>query len=464
MTGRNGRFAKKLDEETLLFSSSLPVDARLIREDIRGSCAHLAMLAGQRIISSRDAARIRKILMAILEDARAGNIPALAIAGKNGRFAAEDIHMAVEAELIRRAGAAGGKLHTARSRNDQVALDERLYLRSAIRTISARIRKFQKTLLMLAGKNRTCIIHGYTHLQQAQPVFLAHHLLAYAEMLERDGGRFADCMKRVNLSPLGAGALAGVSHPVDRRDVARRLGFRGILANSMDAVSDRDVQAEFIAACAITMMHLSRLAEDCVLWTSREWGLAVIGDAFATGSSMMPQKKNPDIAELVRGKTGRVYGDLLALLTVLKGLPLAYNRDLQEDKEPLFDAADTVSASLSVFGRMMASMKFSKDQLRRNPGSDLVFATDLADYLVRKGMPFRSAHTIVGGIVRYCLQSGSGLRQLPIGYYRKRSGLFGKDLYRLLDPVTSVRSKKSSGSTSPVEVARALRRWKSILK
>jgi argininosuccinate lyase len=283
-------------------------------------------------------------------------------------------------------------------------------------------------------------------------------------MVDRDRERFEDCLKRINRSPLGAGALAGVPYPIDRAGTARHLGFPEILENSIDAVSDRDVQIEFLAACAVTMMHLSRLAEECILWTSREWQLAEIGDSFTTGSSIMPQKKNPDIAELVRGKTGRVYGDLFALLTVMKGLPLSYNRDLQEDKEPLFDAVDTLTGSLSVFARLLSTVRFLNNPFQQNPQADFVFATDLADYLVRKGMPFRSAHGVVGKIVGKCVKAKIGLRQLPLALYRIESALFEKDLFALLDPLTSIDSKMSAGSTSSGEVNRAIRRWTTRLK
>jgi argininosuccinate lyase len=460
MSGWKGRFSRRIDEAALKFSTSLPFDARLADEDIAGSLAHVDMLARKGIVPKRDAARIRKALTSIRKEIASGKLDIRTVGSKGGRFVAEDVHMAIEAELTRRIGHAGGKIHTARSRNDQIALDERLFLRTTIVRITGLITKFQKAALRLAEKNRAVIIHGYTHLQQAQPVLLAHHLLAYVEMLERDRERFADCAKRANRSPLGAGALAGTLHSIDRNATAKTLGFDAILENSIDAVSDRDVLVEFTSACAITMMHLSRFAEECVIWSSQEWGLLEIGDEYTTGSSMMPQKKNPDMAELIRGKSGRVYGDLVALLTIMKGLPLSYNRDLQEDKEPLFDAADTVLASLEIFTGMLGSMKFRKDSFFRTPQSDFVFATDLADYCVKKGMPFRAAHAVVGKIISICDAEKIGLRQLPLERYRKESPLFQKDLFKLFDPHVSVAARRSAGSTSPSEVAKAIQRWK----
>ena len=380
------------------------------------------------------------------------------------RLAADDIHMAIEQRLIEKIGPRGGLLHTARSRNDQVALDERLYLRSAAESIRQEARRLQKALVRKARAYRTVVMPGYTHLQRAQPVLLAHHLLAYVEMLERDCGRFADCAGRAARSPLGAAALAGTPFPVDRAGVARELGLSGIVENSLDAVSDRDGVIECIAACAITMMHLSRLAEELVLWISTEWHFIAIGEEFTTGSSIMPQKQNPDMAELVRGKTGRVYGDLMALLTVMKGLPLAYNRDMQEDKEPLFDAVDTATASLRIMGRMMATVSFDRDRFAEELRNDFLLATELADYLVRKGMPFRKAHGVAGEIVQECAASGMSLRDLPLERYRKFAGEFREDLYGVLDPHASMARKRSAGSTSPQEVEKALRRWEKKLK
>jgi argininosuccinate lyase len=378
-------------------------------------------------------------------------------------MAADDVHMAVESLLTARVGSAAGMLHTARSRNDQVVLDERLFLRRRTDAILRAIARLQRALLMQARTHRRSIVPGYTHLQRAQPLLFAHHLLAYVGMLARDAGRFADLRTRANLSPLGAGALAGTSFPIDRRAVARTLKFAGIVENSMDAVSDRDVQIEFLAACAITMMHLSRLGEELVLWSSSEWGFAVVGEAFATGSSMMPQKRNPDIAELIRGKSGRAYGNLVALLTVMKGLPLAYNRDMQEDKEPLFDSARTTEDALTLAARMIDATRFVPDRFAAEMGDDGLLATDLAEYLVRKGVPFRTAHGIVGGIVRACAKSGRKLNELSLKEYRAHSRRFERDALALQTPLASVRAKRSEGSTHPSEVDRAIRRWETAL-
>ncbi|OLD81850.1 MAG: argininosuccinate lyase, partial [Ignavibacteria bacterium 13_1_40CM_2_61_4] len=390
----NGRFKTRLDPRALRFSSSLKVDRRLSREDIEGSLAHVAMLAKQKIVSAIEAKTIQRGLRQISREIDSGK---LALDGKQ-RLAGEDIHMAIEARLIEKIGDTGGKLHTARSRNDQIALDERLYLRESIHAVIRLIGNLQKAIIRKAERYQDLIISGYTHLQRAQPILLAHHLLSYVSMLDRDRERFADCMNRVSRSPLGAGALAGTSFPIDRKYAAGKLGFRILIDNSIDAVSDRDVQIEFLSGCAITMMHLSRFAEEVIIWSSSEWNFAEIGDSYSTGSSIMPQKKNPDIAELVRGKTGRVYGDLVALLTIMKGLPLAYNRDMQEDKEPLFDAMDTLSGCLYIFAAMLGGMKFKPVKFDE-PGADLILATELADYLGRKGLPFRKAHSIVGQIV-----------------------------------------------------------------
>ncbi|MBI3365101.1 MAG: argininosuccinate lyase [Ignavibacteriae bacterium] len=457
----NGRFRKPLHPRALRFSSSLHVDRRLFREDIAGSIAHVRMLAQQKIIPSGDATKIQRALRQIEREIAAGKL-SFDIQKKNGRFVAEDIHMAIEERLIANVGSIGGKLHTARSRNDQIALDERLYLRKAIDAILKALRRLQRAYIIKAERYKSVIVPGYTHLQRAQPILLAHHLLAYVSMLERDHERFCDCMKRVNRSPLGAGALAGSSFAIDRAAVARSLKFDGIIENSIDAVSDRDVQIEFLGACAITMMHLSRFAEELVLWSTDEWNFAEIGDAFTTGSSIMPQKKNPDMAELVRGKTGRVYGDLVSLLTVMKGLPLAYNRDMQEDKEPLFDAADTLKECLDVFTAMMKTVKFDRERFEGE--SDFLLATDLADYLVRKGMPFRKAHATVGAVVSDCIEQGISIPELPLKIYRKHSKLFSSNLWKIFHLRASIYQKKSAGSTSPKEVEKALLRWKKRIR
>ena len=454
-----GRFREPLDPHALRFSSSLEIDRRLADEDIEGSIAHIGMLAAQKIVPGADARKITKALRAIRREVASGRAPWLRIDGGSGRFTAEDIHMAVEQRLITLTGGVGGKLHTARSRNDQVALDTRLFLRGSIDSVTVLLRSVQRAFVGKAAAFCDVIMPGYTHLQRAQPVLLAHHLLAYVEMFERDRERFLDCRKRAALSPLGAAALAGTSFPIDRRRTARMLGMDGIVLNSIDAVSDRDVLVEFISAAAITMMHASRIAGELVMWTSSEWHFAQIGESFTTGSSIMPQKKNPDMAELIRGKTGRVYGDLMALLTVMKGLPLAYNRDMQEDKEPLFDAADTVTASLDILARMMATVSFDPGRFEDELNGDQVLATELADYLVRKGIPFREAHGIVGDLVARCAEKGCSLGELPLREYTRRSSAFSRDVSSLLDARTSLSMKQSAGSTSPKEVAKALRLW-----
>lgn len=452
-----GRFKGGAHPEALQFSTSLPVDRRLFEEDIDGSLAHVRMLARQKIIPAADAKKIARGLERVRRELRGGTFPLAQPA--NGRFVAEDIHMAIEARLIQLIGNAGGRLHTARSRNDQVALDERLFLRSTTADILRSIRALQKSLVACASHYRDVLMPGYTHVQHGQPILLAHHLLAYVEMLDRDHGRFLDSRKRVALSPLGAGALAGSSFPIDRKRVARDLGLIGIVDNSIDAVSDRDAILEFLAASALTMMHLSRLAEELVLWSSREWGFIEIGEAFTTGSSIMPQKKNPDMAELVRGKTGRVYGDLVGLLTTMKGLPLAYNRDLQEDKEPMFDAADTLRSSLRIMALMIPSLKVRADRFEQELDTDFSTATDLADFLVRNGMPFRAAHAVVGEIVRTATERGIGLSALTLADLRSFSPLFDEHALAVTSAGSSVRAKKSAGSTSPAEVAKALKRW-----
>jgi argininosuccinate lyase len=459
-----GRFREPLDPHALAFSSSLNVDRRLALDDIEGSLAHAAMLARSGIISRSDAAAIRKALREIRGEVAGGTAGWLEPGASGGRFVAEDIHMAVEQRLIEKAGPAGERLHTARSRNDQVALDVRLFLRRAIDEIRTGIREVQRSLVDRAELFRNVLMPGYTHLQRAQPILLAHHLLAYVDMFERDRDRFLDCRRRVNLSPLGAAALAGTSFPIDRGWVARELKFDGPIANSIDAVSDRDVHIEFIAAAAVTMMHVSRIAEELVLWSSEEWHFARIGDGFSTGSSIMPQKRNPDMAELLRGKTGRVYGSLMTLLTVMKGLPLAYNRDLQEDKEPLFDAADTVESSLDILGRTLGATIFESDRFEKELDAGFLLATEAADYLVRKGIPFRQAHAIVSDIVARCEDLGCTLAALPLAEFTSRSEAFGKDIFAVLNARRSIGLKRSVGSTSPAEVANALRLWRKRLK
>jgi len=450
----DSRFKKPLADNALRFSSSIDLDKRMFKDDIRGSLAHVEMLVAKHILRKDEGRRIARALMEIQYEIERGKIDL--------SWQREDIHLAIESRLIEKLGPLGGKLHTGRSRNDQVALDERLYLRSATDTILKTLRLIQRALLKQAEKNRNVLMPGYTHLQRAQPILLAHQLLAYVSMFERDHERFINCRNRMNRSPLGAAALAGTSFPIDRERVARRLGFDGIIENSIDAVSDRDYLIEFISCCAITMMHLSRLAEEIVLWSSQEWSFAEIDDTFSTGSSIMPQKKNPDIAELVRGKTGRVYGHLINVLTVMKGLPLTYNRDMQEDKLPMFDAVDTVRDSLQVFAEMLSKTMFDKKRFDRELEHDFSTATEIADYLVRKGIAFREAHKITGKIVRACLDRGVGLTSLSLAEFRRFSPAFQSDIFTYLAPRLSIQGKKSSGSTAPEEVEKQIRKWKKI--
>ena len=444
-----GRFAGRTAGTVEAFTASIDVDRRLYRHDIAGSIAHARMLARQRIISSREARRMVRGLQAIQTEIEEGKF----------RFsvADEDIHMNIERRLIRRIGRVGEKLHTARSRNDQVALDMRLYLSDELKNIFAAIDGLKRELARLAKRNLKIIMPGYTHLQRAQPVLFAHHLLAYAEMLERDHERMRDCLERVKVLPLGAGALAGTTLPIDRRYVARLLGFPRVAKNSIDAVSDRDFVLEFISASAILFVHLSRLAEEWVLWSSTEFGFIELPDRYCTGSSMMPQKKNPDVPELVRGKAGRIFGHLLALLTIMKGLPLAYNRDLQEDKLPLFDTVDTVKASLEVMRGLTGEIKVKKEKMAATAGDGFMNATDLADYLVSRGMPFRSAHALVGKIVRACIERGCKIEELPLKELRHFSPKIEKDVYAYLTPQAAVDRRRSEGGTASANVRRRLK-------
>jgi len=431
------------------FTGSLPVDHRLYPHDIAGSVAHVRALVRARLLTRREGARLEAGLAAVRRELERGRFRFLP--------SDEDIHMAIERRLVERLGSLGGKLHTGRSRNDQVALDLRLWLRAECDALDGALRRLQQALVAVAARHRDAIMPGYTHLQRAQPILLAHHLLAYREMLARDRGRLRDCRARADELPLGAGALAGAGFPIDRRFLARQLGFRRVSANSVDAVADRDAAAEFLAAVAIAAVHLSRLAEEIVLWASEEFGFVELPDAFATGSSMMPQKKNPDVAELVRGKTGRTIGALVALLTMLKGLPLAYNRDLQEDKPALFDAATTLGDSLDVLAALLPALRF--DTARMRVAADgLLLATDLADLLVERGVPFRRAHAITGSLVRHCLATGTGLRDLDPGVLRRHSPLLTPALVRQLTPARSVARRRVLGGTAPHEVRRQLAR------
>lgn len=442
----SGRFEKNTDALVDELNASITFDSRLFREDIMGSIAHVAMLGETGIISVKEAEKIKAALYDILHDIEDGK---LAFTLEN-----EDIHMSIEAELTRRIGETGKRLHTARSRNDQVALDIRLYLKREIMEMRELILTLIAALHKKAEAHTQTVMPAYTHLQRAQPTTFAHYMMAYANMFRRDVLRLEDCLERMDESPLGSGALTGTTYPIDREMVARALGFKRITQNSLDGVSDRDFAIELLSDLSILMMHLSRLSEEIILWCSWEFGFIELDDAFSTGSSIMPQKKNPDIAELVRGKTGRVYGDLMALLTVMKGLPLAYNKDLQEDKEPLFDAIDTVKKCLPVFTAMLDTMTVRKDSMRKAASRGFINATDCADYLVKKGLAFRDAYTIVGKIVNYCISSGKTLETLGLDEYRSFSPVFEADVFEAIDLKTCINSRSVPGGPS-VESVRA---------
>ena len=444
--GRSGKETAKAADD---FNSSIAVDGRMYRQDIEGSLAHAEMLAGCGIITYGEYGVIAEGLKGILADIESG---ALALDPD-----AEDVHMFVEAELTKRVGEAGKKLHTARSRNDQVAVDMRMYLRDESAEVISLIKKLLRAVVKQAKATKNYIVPGYTHLQRAQPIVFAHHLLAYAMMFVRDAGRINDAVRRMNVSPLGSCALAGTTYNTDRTFTAKKLGFDGVCINSIDGVSDRDFCVELISAFALVMTHLSRFAEEVVLWSSSEFGFAELDDAYTTGSSIMPQKKNSDMAELVRGKTGRVYGDLMALLTVLKGLPLAYNKDMQEDKECVFDALDTVKACLGIFAPMIDTMKPNKDNMYRAAGKGYINATDLADYLVGKGLPFRTAYKTVGEIVAYGIKHDKTLEEITLGEYKNFSELFGEDLYEAISLAACVRRRTSEGGTGAASVEKQIR-------
>ena len=435
-----GRFSKALDEKADDFNSSISFDSRMYKQDIQGSIAHASMLAKQGIISVADCELIIEGLGAILADLESGKL--------DFDMNCEDIHMFVEAELTSRIGDAGKKLHTARSRNDQVALDVRLYLRDKSAEIVELLRELIDAVTEQAEANKAVILPGYTHLQRAQPITFGHHLMAYAMMFLRDISRLEDAVERMNLSPLGSCALAGTTYNTDRAFVAEKLGFSGITRNSIDGVSDRDFCLEIMSALSIVMMHLSRFSEEIILWSSWEFSFVELDDSFTTGSSIMPQKKNSDMAELVRGKTGRVYGNLMALLTTLKGLPLAYNKDMQEDKEAIFDSIDTVTVCLDVFAPMIRTMKVKRDNMYRAAQGGFINATDLADYLTKRGMPFRSAYKIVGEIVAECIAKGCVLDTLPLADYKKHSDIFEEDLFGEISLETCVSKRISAGGTS----------------
>ena len=440
-----GRFEKPTNKAVEDFHSSIRFDARLYREDITGSMAHAKMLGKQGIISPEDAAAIVAGLEGILADAEAGKIA--------WDPAAEDIHMNVEKLLTERIGPAGGRLHTGRSRNDQVALDGRMWVKTACDRLDGKLKALQALLISLAEQHTETVMPGYTHLQKAQPITLAFWLMAYCQMFARDRERFADCKKRANVLPLGSGALAGTTYPLDRPFVAEQLGFDGITENALDGVSDRDWAIEFASAAATAMMHLSRFSEEVILFSSHEFAFITLDDAYSTGSSIMPQKKNPDVAELIRGKTGRVYGHLMGLLTMMKGLPLAYDKDMQEDKEAIFDAFDTLSGCLELFTQMMATAVFREDKMRRGAAGGFTNATDAADYLVRQGLPFRQAHEVIGHMVLDCVKSGRALEELSLDELRAYSPLIREDFYQAIDLMTCVNGRSLPGGPAKTAVA-----------
>ena len=450
-----GRFSKNTNELVDAFNASIEFDKRLYHEDIRGSIAHATMLGRAGIIPVADAEEIVNGLKQILADIEAGDF--------SFEVSLEDIHMNIEARLTERIGSAGARLHTARSRNDQVALDMHMYMKREVVEIGELLLKFEQVLLTVAKEHEKTLMPGYTHLQRAQPITFAHHLLAYFNMLQRDFRRLQGVWAGADIMPLGAGAIAGTTFPIDRFDVASQLNFADVYANSMDAVSDRDYVLEFLSFASILMMHLSRLSEEVCLWSSTEFAFIELDDAFATGSSMMPQKKNPDIAELVRGKTGRVYGHLQALLVTVKGLPLTYNKDLQEDKEGLFDAIDTIKFSLAVYSDMIATMKVNVDKMEQAVSKDFSNATDLADYLVRKGLPFRQAHEVVGKCVAYAIKAGKFLPEITLKEYKEFSELFEADLLDTLKPENCVAARTSYGGPAFTENAKQLIRGAEIL-
>jgi argininosuccinate lyase len=450
-----GRFTEPTDSFVEAFTASVTFDQRLYHYDILGSIAHAKMLAKVGVLTDKEMHQIVDGLQHIENDIEQGNFAWL--------IELEDVHMNIESRLTNRIGNIGKKLHTGRSRNDQVATDIRLYLRDQIDSISGELQRFMKNLLIIAEREVETIMSGFTHLQSAQPITFGHHLLAWFEMLKRDLERFKDCRKRVNQMPLGSAALAGTTYPLDREYTAQLLGFEGVCQNSLDAVSDRDFAIEFTSVASILMMHLSRFGEELVLWSSQQFDFIDLGDSFCTGSSIMPQKKNPDVPELVRGKTGRVYGHLMSLLTLMKSQPLAYNKDNQEDKEPLFDTIDTLKGSLKVYADMMLGIKVKQDKMRRAAREGFTTATDLADYLVRKGVPFRDAHEIVGKAVRYCVDHHCYLDELPLEILATFSYSIEQDVYWFLTLEGSVAARNHIGGTAPEQVKKAIANAKQFL-
>ena len=450
-----GRFSQPTSQLVQSYGESVSFDWRLFAHDIRGSIAHSKGLLKAGIISSDEQFLIQAGLNAIQREIESGNF--------EWKESLEDVHMNIEAELTKRIGPAGAKLHTARSRNDQVATDVRLYTRDAVDAITALIHSLQRALIEAAERSGGAVVPGYTHLQRGQPVLFAHHLLAYVEMLSRDAARLSDARKRIDVMPLGSGALAGSTIIIDREYVAQQLGFSSVTQNSMDAVSDRDFAVEVIFAIALCGVHLSRLSEDVILWCSAEFGFVTLSDAHTTGSSLMPQKKNPDVAELTRGKSGRLVGNLMALLTLLKGLPMTYNRDMQEDKEPLFDSIDTLKAALAVFAEMIAGMEVNDARTRAATSDPMLLATDLADYLVNHGVPFRSAHEVIGKLVAHSLAEKVAFADIPLAKYQEFSPAFEADLFACLNLETALAARKGIGAPSPQNVAAQIARWKEEL-
>lgn len=451
-----GRFQKSTDKKVDDFNSSIRFDKRMYRQDIRGSIAHATMLGKQGIIPKADSELIVSELKNILEDIDAGKVEFL--------IDAEDIHMNIEKILTDRIGDAGKRLHTGRSRNDQVALDIRMFLMDETAEIEEMVKHTLHTLLNIAKQHTETIMPGYTHLQKAQPITFAHHLMAYFEMFKRDLDRLEDCRKRTNVMPLGSGALAGTTYPLDRKFVAEFLGFDDVTLNSLDGVSDRDFIIELASALSLIMMHMSRLCEELILWSSHEFSFVEMDDAYSTGSSIMPQKKNPDVAELIRGKTGRVYGHLMGLLTTMKGLPLAYNKDMQEDKEPIFDAIDTVKLCLPVFCDMISTMTVKKDNMLKGSKGGFTNATDAADYLVKKGLPFREAHSIIGQMVFYCIERDIALDQLTLDEFRKFSPIIDEDIYNAISMETCVNDRKVIGGPAKEVVEKAIKKGEIFLE
>ncbi len=451
-----GRFQKPTSDLVQAYGESVSFDWRLYAHDIRGSVAHAKGLEKAGIITADERSAIERGLKEIQHEIEQGHF--------EWQSALEDVHMNIESELTKRIGSAGAKLHTARSRNDQVATDVRLYCKDAVDQIIGRVRELQRSLVEAAERGGDAVMPGYTHLQRGQPVLFAHHLLAYVEMLARDAERLADSRKRIDVMPLGSGALAGSTLIINREFVAKQLGFAAVTQNSMDAVSDRDFVAELLFGIALCGVHLSRLSEDIILWCSSEFGFVTLSDAHTTGSSLMPQKKNPDVAELTRGKTGRLVGNLMCLLTILKGLPMTYNRDMQEDKEPLFDSIDTIQSALAVFAEMIAGMEVNASRTKSATNDPMLLATDLADYLVRIGVPFRQAHEIIGKLVAYSIRQKRGFAHLKIEEYRRFYKGFSRDVYDILKLDVALEARKGIGAPSPQNVKSQIKRWRKLLE